>query len=151
MNKKYFLGFLFLILWVITFCFIHEFGHIIGMLITNTEIIGIQINPMAISIIYYDVISPEKLVIISILGSITSVLFWVIISIVKKSFLTCLLRFVAILIEGLQWSLGTFVYSSDIKTFSQALEINPLITMLVLLPFLILSVYISYKSLKKYD
>jgi hypothetical protein len=151
MEKKFFLAFLFLILWVIIFCFMHELGHIIGMLITNTEIIGIQINPMAINIIYNAFVSPEKLIVISILGSITSVLFWVVISIVKKNYLTCLMRFIAILIESLQWSLGIFAYSSDIKTFSQVLEMSPLVVMLILLPFLIISVYFSYRSLKKYD
>lgn len=73
---KILLMFLLFISLTITFCFIHEFGHIIGFLITNAEIHGIQINPMNISIIYYDVLIPsEKIVVISMLGSIISVLF----------------------------------------------------------------------------
>ena len=151
-NKRVFLVSLFFILYVILFCFIHEIGHIIGFLITNAELIEVQINPMYISIIYYDVLIPlEKLVVISALDSIISVLFWIVISIVKKNYLTCLLMFVTILIESLQWCLGAFLYSSDIKTFSRALEINPLVVMLILLPFLTLSIYFSYIRLKKYD
>lgn len=134
--------------WFFVFILIHELGHLIAYVLSGCKIDSFKIDLMAISLLS-ECNSPEKLAIISVSGTLLSLVFWILLAQWKKNYWTSVSRFMTVFTESLNWTFGAFIYSSDMKTFSTAIGINPILLALIILPIAIISIAFLNKELKK--
>jgi len=137
--------FLTFVIWGILYGIIHECGHIICMIFCGCESYEIEINAMYVGIT--SICMPEYTLIISVSGSLLSIIVWLLISIIKRNMYTSLTFFMTMFVEGLSWCLGGFIYLSDAKIFALSLGFDPVLFSISLLPIFIVLIYLLYFNL----